>query len=155
MPIYEYRCDECSNELEELISIANKDKLVDTLCSEVFVSKTVCNGKLQLKPSHFRGIVPSSRWYQDGFEGRKLGESKEIISKESAWELHDRSKIFYDEHIAPTMPEYLKNPGTPGAPKEVDDFPPEFYAQQKPDGWGINHPTARPAHLKPGFKPPE
>ena len=155
MPIYEYRCDECGNELEELISIANKDKLKGTPCSEVFDSETVCNGKLELKPSHFRGIVPSSRWYQDGFEGRKQGEADEIIRKESDWEKHDRSKIFYDEHIKPHEPPEFKNPGTPGAPKEVTDWPDNYYKMNKPDGWGINSPTARSAHLKPGFKPPE
>ena len=155
MPIYEYRCDECGNELEELISIANKDKLKGTPCSEVFVSKTVCNGKLELKPSPFRGIVPSSRWFNDGYEGRRPGDIEEITRKESLWEGDDRREKYFKEHIEPTMPEEMRNPGTPGNPKEVDDWPAEFYSQEKPDGWGVNHPTARSLHLKPGFKPPK
>ena len=60
MPLYEYRCEDCENEFEEMLHFSERDDPINEPCSS-------CKGKVQLKMSMGSFHLKGSGWYKDGY----------------------------------------------------------------------------------------
>jgi len=86
MPIYEYRCDACGQELEKLQRMSD-EKLVDCpACNEPALKRLVSAAAFRLK---------GSGWYETDFKKdnkRNLaGEDSETVSKDAAGKKTEKS----------------------------------------------------------------
>ena len=60
MPLYEYKCEDCENEFEEMLHFSERDNPINESCSS-------CKGKVQLKMSMGSFHLKGSGWYKDGY----------------------------------------------------------------------------------------
>ena len=60
MPIYEYKCEDCGVEFEEMLHWSEKDIPIDAPC-------TKCEGKIHLKMSMSSFQLKGQGWYKDGY----------------------------------------------------------------------------------------
>jgi putative FmdB family regulatory protein len=67
MPIYEYRCEACGHELEELQKLADAPLTECPACGKPALARLVSAAGFQLK---------GSGWYQTDFKGKSKGESR-------------------------------------------------------------------------------
>ena len=70
MPIYEYKCENCEYEFEEMLHFSERDDPLNTPCSF-----PTCGGKVHLKMSLGSFHLKGSGWYKDGY-GKGKQESK-------------------------------------------------------------------------------
>ncbi len=70
MPIYEYKCEDCGHEFEEMLHFSERDNPLNTPCSF-----PTCNGKVHLKMSLGSFHLKGGGWYKDGY-GIKKQETK-------------------------------------------------------------------------------
>ena len=70
MPIYEYKCENCGYEFEEMLHFSERDIPLNTLCSF-----PTCGGKVHLKMSLGSFHLKGSGWYKDGY-GKGKQETK-------------------------------------------------------------------------------
>ena len=70
MPIYEYKCENCGYEFEEMFHFSERDIPLNTPCSF-----PTCGGKVHLKMSLGSFHLKGSGWYKDGY-GKNKQESK-------------------------------------------------------------------------------
>ena len=68
MPIYEYKCEDCGVESEEMLHWSERDVPINTPCT--------CGGKVHLKMSLGSFHLKGAGWYKDGY-GKGKQESKE------------------------------------------------------------------------------
>ena len=72
MPIYEYKCENCGYEFEEMLHFSERDNPLNTPCSF-----PTCGGKVHLKMSLGSFHLKGSGWYKDGYGKRKQESKKE------------------------------------------------------------------------------
>ena len=70
MPIYEYKCENCGYEFEEMLHFSEREDPLNTPCSF-----PTCGGKVHLKMSLGSFHLKGSGWYKDGY-GKKKQEIK-------------------------------------------------------------------------------
>ena len=79
MPIYEYKCEECGHEFEEMLHFSERDAPLNTPCEQqIEQTKHMsfkCDGKVHLKMSLGSFHLKGSGWYKDGY-GKKKQETK-------------------------------------------------------------------------------
>ena len=79
MPIYEYKCEDCGHEFEEMLHFSERDVPLNTPCEQqIEQTKHMsfkCDGKVHLKMSLGSFHLKGSGWYKDGY-GKKKQETK-------------------------------------------------------------------------------
>ena len=79
MPIYEYKCEKCGHEFEDMLHFSERDVPLNTLCEQqIEQTKHMsfkCDGKVHLKMSLGSFHLKGSGWYKDGY-GKKKQETK-------------------------------------------------------------------------------
>ena len=77
MPIYEYKCENCGNEFEEMLHFSERDDPLNTPCSF-----PTCSGKVHLKMSLGSFHLKGSGWYKDGYgKGKQESKKEEPVIK--------------------------------------------------------------------------
>ena len=80
MPIYEYKCEECGHEFEEMLHFSERDIPLNTPCEQqIEQTKHMsfkCDGKVHLKMSLGSFHLKGSGWYKDGYGKRKQDSKK-------------------------------------------------------------------------------
>ena len=64
MPIYQYECQQCGHEVEEILSFSNSEKYLQTVCPKCLTKsfkKKINNTSFKLK---------GKGWYKDGYRGK-------------------------------------------------------------------------------------
>ena len=77
MPIYEYKCENCGHEFEEMLHFSERDNPINTPCPF-----PTCAGKVHLKMSLGSFHLKGSGWYKDGY-GKNKQETKTETKTES------------------------------------------------------------------------
>ena len=81
MPIYEYKCDACGHEFEEMLHFSEREVPLNTPCPNRIFDRNQepqcfdCDGKVHLKMSLGSFHLKGSGWYKDGY-GKKKQETK-------------------------------------------------------------------------------
>ena len=81
MPIYEYKCEKCGYEFEEMLHFSERDVPLNTPCPNRIFDRNQepqcfdCRGKVHLKMSLGSFHLKGSGWYKDGY-GKKKQETK-------------------------------------------------------------------------------
>ena len=81
MPIYEYKCDACGHEFEEMLHFSERDVPLNTSCPNRIFDRNQepqcfdCDGKVHLKMSLGSFHLKGSGWYKDGY-GKGKQETK-------------------------------------------------------------------------------
>ena len=70
MPIYEYKCEDCGHEFEEMLHFSERDNPMNDPCPF-----PTCTGKVHLKMSLGSFHLKGGGWYKDGY-GEKKQETK-------------------------------------------------------------------------------
>ena len=69
MPLYEYKCEDCENEFEEMLHFSERDVPINEPCPS-------CKGKVQLKMSMGSFHLKGSGWYKDGYVKKTQTEKR-------------------------------------------------------------------------------
>jgi putative FmdB family regulatory protein len=69
MPLYEYKCEDCENEFEEMLHFSERDDPINEPCLS-------CKGKVQLKMSMGSFHLKGSGWYKDGYVKKPQTEKR-------------------------------------------------------------------------------
>ena len=69
MPLYEYKCEDCGNEFEEILHFSEIENPINEPCSS-------CKGKVQLKMSMGSFHLKGSGWYKDGYVKKPQTEER-------------------------------------------------------------------------------
>ena len=88
MPIYEYKCEDCGDEFEEMLHFSEREDPLNKSCQNMIVigghpyvigdhmpNPIRCDGKIHLKMSMVSFQLKGDGWYKDGY-GAKKPESK-------------------------------------------------------------------------------
>ena len=79
MPLYEYKCEDCGHEFEEMLHFSERDVPLNTPCEQqIEQTKHMsfkCDGEVHLKMSLGSFHLKGSGWYKDGY-GKKKQETK-------------------------------------------------------------------------------
>ena len=75
MPIYEYKCEDCGYEFEEMLHFSERDNPLNTPCSF-----PTCGGKVHLKMSLGSFHLKGGGWYKDGY-GKTVSSGEKIAEK--------------------------------------------------------------------------
>ena len=70
MPIYEYKCENCGHEFEEMLHFSERDAPINTPCPF-----PTCCGKVHLKMSLGSFQLKGDGWYKDGYERKRTDGS--------------------------------------------------------------------------------
>ena len=73
MPIYEYKCENCGYEFEEMLHFSERDDPLNTSCSF-----PTCGGKVHLKMSLGSFHLKGDGWAKDGYGKRKMSKEEKI-----------------------------------------------------------------------------
>ena len=75
MPLYEYKCEECGYEFEEMLHFSERENPINAPCPS-------CKGKVQLKMSMGSFHLKGSGWYKDGYgKGKQESKKEEPVVK--------------------------------------------------------------------------
>ena len=80
MPIYEYKCEDCGIEFEEMLHFTERDNPINAPCPNSL--RPLCGGKVHLKMSLGSFHLKGGGWYKDGY-GKKKQETKTETKTES------------------------------------------------------------------------
>ena len=81
MPIYEYKCEDCGDEFEEMLHFSEREDPLNKSCQNMIVigghmpNPIRCDGNIHLKMSMGSFQLKGDGWYKDGY-GTKKPESK-------------------------------------------------------------------------------
>jgi len=79
MPIYEYKCEDCGHEFEEMLHFSERDVPLNTPCEQqIEQTKHMsfkCDGKIHLKMSLGSFQLKGDGWYKDGYERKRTDGS--------------------------------------------------------------------------------
>ena len=78
MPIYEYKCEDCGHEFEEMLHFSERDNPIDAPCPNTI--RPLCGGKVHLKMSLGSFHLKGSGWYKDGY-GKKVSSGEKVAEK--------------------------------------------------------------------------
>ena len=84
MPIYEYKCDTCGHEFEEMLHFSERDVPLNTPCEQqIEQTKHMsfkCDGKVHLKMSLGSFHLKGGGWYKDGY-GKTVSSGEKVAEK--------------------------------------------------------------------------
>ena len=84
MPIYEYKCEDCGHEFEEMLHFSERDVPLNTSCEQqIEQTKHMsfkCDGKVHLKMSLGSFHLKGSGWYKDGY-GKTVSSGEKVAEK--------------------------------------------------------------------------
>ena len=69
MPIYEYKCEDCGIEFEEMLHFTERDNPINAPCPNSL--RPLCGGKVHLKMSLGSFHLKGGGWYKDGYGKNK------------------------------------------------------------------------------------
>ena len=79
MPLYEYKCEDCGHEFEEMLHFSERDVPLNTPCEQqIEQTKHMsfkCDGKIHLKMSLGSFQLKGDGWYKDGYERKRTDRS--------------------------------------------------------------------------------
>ena len=79
MPLYEYKCEDCGHEIEEMLHFSERDVPLNTPCEQqIEQTKHMsfkCDGKIHLKMSLGSFQLKGDGWYKDGYERKRTDGS--------------------------------------------------------------------------------
>ena len=84
MPIYEYKCDTCGHEFEEMLHFSERDVPLNTPCPNRILDSYQdpqcfdCDGKIHLKMSLGSFHLKGDGWAKDGYGKRKMSKEEKI-----------------------------------------------------------------------------
>ena len=87
MPIYEYKCENCGYEFEEMLHFSERDVPLNTPCPNRIFDRNQepqcfnCDGKIHLKMSLGSFHLKGSGWYKDGYGDKKSMSKEEKIER--------------------------------------------------------------------------
>ena len=85
MPIYEYKCEDCGYEFEEMLHFSERDIPLNTSCEQqIEQTKHMsfkCGGKVHLKMSLGSFHLKGAGWYKDGYGDKKSMSKEEKIER--------------------------------------------------------------------------
>ena len=73
MPIYEYKCENCGYEFEEMLHFSEREDPLNTPCSF-----PTCGRKVHLKMSLGSFHLKGDGWAKDGYGKRKMSKEEKI-----------------------------------------------------------------------------
>jgi putative FmdB family regulatory protein len=73
MPIYEYKCENCGHEFEEMLHFSERDNPINAPCPF-----PTCGGKVHLKMSLGSFHLKGDGWAKDGYGKRKMSKEEKI-----------------------------------------------------------------------------
>jgi len=76
MPIYEYKCENCGHEFEEMLHFSERDNPINDPCPF-----PTCAGKVHLKMSLGSFHLKGGGWYKDGYGDKKSMSKEEKIER--------------------------------------------------------------------------
>ena len=76
MPIYEYKCENCGHEFEEMLHFSERDNPLITPCPF-----PTCAGKVHLKMSLGSFHLKGAGWAKDGYGDKKSMSKEEKIER--------------------------------------------------------------------------
>ena len=80
MPIYEYKCEDCGHEFEEMLHFSEREVPLNTPCEQqIEQTKHMsfkCDGKVHLKMSLGSFHLKGGGWYKDGYGEKEWQETK-------------------------------------------------------------------------------
>ena len=76
MPIYEYKCENCGHEFEEMLHFSERDNPINAPCSS-----PTCGGKVHLKMSLGSFHLKGAGWAKDGYGDKRLMSKEEKIER--------------------------------------------------------------------------
>ena len=84
MPIYEYKCEDCGHEFEEMLHFSERDVPLNTSCEQqIEQTKHMsfkCDGKVHLKMSLGSFHLKGGGWYKDGY-GKTVSSGEKVAEK--------------------------------------------------------------------------
>ena len=84
MPIYEYKCEECGHEFEEMLHFSEREVPLNTPCPNRIFDRNQepqcfdCDGKVHLKMSLGSFHLKGDGWAKDGYGKRKMSKEEKI-----------------------------------------------------------------------------
>ena len=84
MPIYEYKCEVCGHEFEEMLHFSERDVPLNTPCPNRIFDRNQepqcfdCDGKVHLKMSLGSFHLKGDGWAKDGYGKRKMSKEEKI-----------------------------------------------------------------------------
>ena len=84
MPIYEYKCENCGHEFEEMLHFSERDVPLNTPCPNRIFDRNQdpqcfdCDGKIHLKMSLGSFHLKGDGWAKDGYGKRKMSKEEKI-----------------------------------------------------------------------------
>ena len=84
MPIYEYKCDACGHEFEEMLHFSEREVPLNTPCPNRIFDRNQepqcfdCDGKIRLKMSLGSFHLKGDGWAKDGYGKRKMSKEEKI-----------------------------------------------------------------------------
>ena len=84
MPIYEYKCENCGYEFEEMLHFSERDVPLNTPCPNRIFDRNQdpqcfdCDGKIHLKMSLGSFHLKGDGWAKDGYGKRKMSKEEKI-----------------------------------------------------------------------------
>jgi len=78
MPIYEYKCEDCGHEFEEMLHFSERDNPINAPCPNSI--RPLCGGKVHLKMSLGSFHLKGGGWYKDGY-GKTVSSGEKIAEK--------------------------------------------------------------------------
>ena len=82
MPIYEYKCENCGYEFEEMLHFTERDDPLNIPCEQqIEQTKHMsfkCDGKVHLKMSLGSFHLKGDGWAKDGYGKRKMSKEEKI-----------------------------------------------------------------------------
>ena len=79
MPIYEYKCENCGHEFEEMLHFSERDNPINASCPNSI--RPLCGGKVHLKMSLGSFHLKGGGWYKDGYGDKKSMSKEEKIER--------------------------------------------------------------------------
>ena len=96
MPIYEYKCEDCGHEFEEMLHFSERDVPLNTPCEQqIEQTKHMsfkCDGKVHLKMSLGSFHLKGGGWYKDGYGDKKSMSKEEKIERSTVKTTSTNSK---------------------------------------------------------------
>ena len=87
MPIYEYKCDACEYEFEEMLHFSERDVPLNTPCPNRIFDRYQepqcfdCDGKIHLKMSLGSFHLKGAGWAKDGYGDKRAISKEEKIER--------------------------------------------------------------------------
>ncbi len=64
MPIYQYKCQKCGHEVEEILSFSDSEKYLQTVCPKCLMKSY----KKKISSASFK--LKGKGWYKDGYTAK-------------------------------------------------------------------------------------